>query len=480
MKKNSYPTNPILVIDDEKNALESFELTIRSLGYNNIMRCQDSREVASILSATKIEIILLDLIMPHISGEVILKQINTEYPDIPVLIITGVDELNKAVECMRRGAFDYLLKPVSRERLGNSIRTACNLNNLRRENENLTRHFFNDRLENPEAFAGILTNSRQMHSIFHYCEAISSSNQPILITGDTGVGKELIARALHNLSDSEGKFVAVNISGLDDHMVNDTLFGHIKGAFTGADSVRKGLIEKAAGGTLFLDEIGDLSPASQVKLLRLLQEREYYPIGSDMPKPTDAHILVGTHRNLSELKESGDFRPDLFYRLKAHHVHIPPLRERLEDIPLLLDHFLEQAAEDLGKKTPSYPPELLTLLNTYTFPGNIRELRALVYDAVSQHKGKMMSCAVFKRALKGQRTGESPVSSGQSDSDRSGWISELKDLPSIKEATKLLVMEAMRRSQNNQSIAAEILGISRQALSKRLQRMKSGGQINDH
>ncbi len=472
MKKNRYPINPILIIDDEKNALESFDLTIRSLGFNNIVRCQDSRDVISILSKTKIEIILLDLIMPHISGEEILNQVASKYPDIPIIIITGVDELNKAVECMRKGAFDYLLKPVSKERLGTSIRLACNINSLRRENENLTRHFFNDKLVNPEAFRDILTTSRLMHSIFQYCEAISGSNQPILITGETGVGKELIAKALHRLSGSEGEFVAVNISGLDDHMVNDTLFGHIKGSFTSADSVRKGLIEKAAGGTLFLDEIGDLSSASQVKLLRLLQEREYYPIGSDMPKPTDANILVGTHRNLEELKESGDFRQDLFYRLKAHHVHIPPLRERLEDLPLLLEHFLKKAAGDLGKNTPGYPPELLTLLNTYSFPGNVRELRAMLYDAVSQHKGKMMSCDVFKKALKINRATDSASLNHSPQSNKTGWMSELKELPSIKETTTMLVLEAMIRSNNNQSIAAQLLGISHQALSKRLKRMK--------
>ncbi len=471
MKKNQYPTHPILIVDDEKNALESFELTIRAIGFNNIIRCQDSRDAISILSSETIELVLLDLIMPHVSGEEILNRIHAEYPDLPVIIITGVDELNKAVECMREGAFDYLVKPVTKERLSSSIRLACNLSNLRRENESLTRRFFSDQLENPEAFSEILTTSRAMHSIFQYCEAISSSNQPILITGETGVGKELIATALHRLNRSEGEFVAVNISGLDDHMVNDTLFGHVKGAFTGADSARKGLIEKASGGTLFLDEIGDLSPASQVKLLRLLQEREYYPMGSDMPKPTDAHILVGTHRNLEKFKNSGGFRQDLFYRLKAHHVHVPPLRDRLEDIQILLEHFLRMASRDLNKKTPSYSPELLTLLNTYSYPGNIRELRAMVYDAVSQHKGKMMSCSVFKKAINGYRTKTLSGTIDNPVSRQNGWISNLQELPSIKEITKQIILEAMKRADNNQSIAAQLLGISHQALNKRLKRM---------
>ena len=189
-----------------------------------------------------------------------------------------------------------------------------------------------------------------MSSIFQYCEVVAKSQQPVIIIGETGVGKELIAKAIHDLSGLRGKFVPVNVAGLDDNMFSDTLFGHKKGAFTGADQTRSGLIAQASGGTLFLDEIGDLAELSQVKLLRLLQEQEYYPVGSDIPMVSDARIIAATNRDLRKLTEAGKFRNDLYFRLCAHQVHIPPLRERLDDIPVLLDHFLDEAAKTFKKK----------------------------------------------------------------------------------------------------------------------------------
>jgi len=471
MKKKLTPKNPILIVDDEKHALESFNMTLLSLGFNHKILCNDSRNVMMMLSEQKVELILLDLIMPHISGEELLDKISSEYPEIPVIIVTGVNELKTAVRCMRQGAFDYILKPVDKDRLKNSIRLITDMIGLKRENTNLKKRIFCDKLENPQAFSNILTLSRAMQSVFLYCEAIKESNQPVLITGETGVGKELIASALHSLSQCDGAFIPVNISGLDDNMINDTLFGHVKGAFTGANSVRKGLFEKAANGTIFLDEIGDLSHNSQVKLLRVLQENEYYPVGSDIPKPTNARVLVATHRDLAKRQKSGKFRQDLYYRLKAHHIHIPPLRERLEDIPLLLDKFIKKAANDLGKTPPSYHQELVSMLCTYSFPGNVREFISMVYDAISQHKDKMLSGAVFKKTI------QSAQSSGTSDImmsnklDEFSWATMLQKLPTLKDASQILVKEAMRRANNNQRIAADLLGISYQALNKRLNQM---------
>jgi DNA-binding NtrC family response regulator len=321
-------------------------------------------------------------------------------------------------------------------------------------------------IKKPEAFAEIITNSKEMLAIFLYIESIAQTSQPVLITGETGVGKELIARSIHSLSGLKGRLLTVNVAGFDDNLFSDALFGHIKGAFSGADTARRGLVEKASGGTLFLDEIGDLSLVSQVKLLRLLQEKEYLPLGQDEPRKTDARIVTDTNEDLWALQRAGKFRKDLNFRLRTHHIHVPPLRERMEDIPLLVDHFLGEAACALNKKKPTPPKELFKLLETYSFPGNIRELKTMVFDAVSTHKTGVLSLQVFKLHIaREQKNGIVPT---DVKSEETGLLRFSRKLPSIKQATQLLVAEAMKRADGNQTIAARVLGISQQALSKRL------------
>ncbi len=319
-----------------------------------------------------------------------------------------------------------------------------------------------------ERYPEIITNDPKMFALFDYIEAAAPSSQAVLITGETGVGKELIARAVHEKSRRKGNFVAVNVAGLDDNVFSDTLFGHERGAFTGADRQRLGQVEQASGGTLFLDEIGDLSPASQVKLLRLLQEGEYLPLGRDVAKKTDCRIVAATNEDLWELQKVGKFRKDLNFRLRTHHIHVPPLRDRRADVAVLVDHFLETAATELGKKKPTPPPELYTFLETYSFPGNIRELQSMVFDAVSQHKQKVLSLDVFKLHIQQGKKQVKEIAYADSISDGLSMVVFPSELPSIKEATQLLVREAMKRAKANQSIAAQMLGISRQALAKRL------------
>jgi DNA-binding NtrC family response regulator len=284
----------------------------------------------------------------------------------------------------------------------------------------------------------------------------------VLITGESGTGKELIAQALHALSRAGQSLVAVNVAGLDDSVFADTLFGHARGAFTGADAPRRGMVEAAGAGTLFLDEIGDLSLASQVKLLRLLQEGEYFPLGADQPRQSRARIVVATHQDLAGRQAAGSFRKDLFFRLRTHHLHIPPLRARKDDIPLLLDHFLEEAAGELGKKKPTPPRELPVLLAAYSFPGNVRELRAMVYDAVSAHQGGVLSMESFRRFI------GAPPSAAGDPAEGTSPFAAVAELPTLSGAVDLLVEEALRRAQGNQTIAARLLGISQPALSKRL------------
>ncbi|HWH67894.1 MAG TPA: sigma 54-interacting transcriptional regulator, partial [Candidatus Sulfotelmatobacter sp.] len=259
---------PILIVDDDAEAHQSLRTVLRSRGFKRVLHCEDSRQVPELLARESVALVLLDLGMPHLSGRDLLSRIIQEYPEVLVSIITGENELETAVECMQKGAFDYLVKPLERSRLISSVQRAMELTALRRENSLLKDCLQNNRLKEPKAFGGIVTRNDTMLGLFSYIELIAKTPYPVFITGETGTGKELIAEVLHVLSGRAGKFIKINIAGLDENVFADTLFGHRKGAFTGAIQDRAGLLEKAAGGSLFLDEIGDLSLSSQVKLLR--------------------------------------------------------------------------------------------------------------------------------------------------------------------------------------------------------------------
>lgn len=471
MDNSMFPHYPVLIIDDEDDTLHSFEITLNSRGIDNIVLCQDSREVFSLLSSQKYEIILLDLTMPHMSGEELLIRVVEEYPDTPVIIITGDIEVDTAVRCMKKGAFDYLVKPVEDERLGSVVKRVIENNRLQRENRNLKHQLLHGELTHPEVFSNIITGNSVMVSILKYVEVIGRSPEPVLLTGDTGVGKELVARAIHNVSGRKGAFVPVNVAGLDDNMFSDTLFGHQKGAFTDAHQQRGGLIKQASGGTIFLDEIGDLSMASQVKLLRLIQEHEYFPLGSDILNHCDARIVVATNRVIEKLLESGQFRKDLYYRIEVHRIHIPPLCQRRDDIPLMVNFFLDEASESLGKKKPTPPKELFILLDNYSFPGNVRELRSLVFDAVSSHTSGILSLKSFKKVTGDKKREDLGRSEGVLPNEHFLFQSS-KPLPSLKQAEILLIKETLKQVRGNQSIAARMLGITRQTLHKKLKYMK--------
>jgi DNA-binding NtrC family response regulator len=475
MSGKPHPSNPILIVDDEAAILLAIDTALQIAGLSNTLTCQDSRRVMDLLARHPVEVLLLDLTMPHIDGRELLNRVNREFPEIPVIIVTGAVDVETAVLCMKSGAFDYVIKPVETDRLVSGVNRAVSFRELKRENFALKHHILADALVKPEAFTSIITNNKKMLSIFQYIESIAQTSQPVLIRGETGVGKELIARTLHTLSGLEGAFVAVNVAGLDDNVFSDTLFGHVRGAFTGAERDRRGLIEQASGGTLFLDEIGDLSTASQVKLLRLLQEGEYFPLGQDVAKRTDVRIVASSNVDLWERQKAGLFRKDLNYRLRTHRIYIPPLRERMDDIPLLFEHFLVEAARTLDKKKPVVPNELTTLLRTYPFPGNVRELQTLVFDAVSRHKGGVLSLDVFKAHIRLYQSRENtmPLAVTHTPEPGTTLIGFSEKLPTIKQATDLLVAEAMRRTGGNQSAAAGLLGITQQALSKRMKKKKN-------
>ena len=470
MKPQMIPEKPLLLVDDEENFLLSAELTISSNGIKNIETCRDSRNVLKLLSKKDYSLVVLDLNMPHISGMELLPQIVKLYPHIPVIVVTAINSVDSAVQSMKDGAFDYVVKPVDDTRLMARIRRGLEFTEMRNENELLKQSLLKEKLEHPEAFEKIITDSGSMRAIFRYIEAIAKTNLPVLITGDTGTGKELIAKAIHNVSGRKGELVPVNVAGVDDNLFSDTLFGHKKGAFTGAEIDRKGLIERAEDGTLFLDEIGDLSIESQVKLLRLLQDGNYYPLGSDVAKLSNARIIVATHRNIKAMQVSNQFRQDLYYRLRSHHIHIPPLNDRKKDIPILIDHFLLKASKELDKKAPRAPKELYTLLSNYPFPGNIRELEGLIYDAISLHKSGILSLEPIRKKLFDQLEDDKRVTTKEEIEDSP--IAITGRFPSLKETEDAIIREALKRADNNQTIAADLLGISRRALNNRIQRKK--------
>jgi DNA-binding NtrC family response regulator len=470
------PLNPIktiLLVDDEEHFLSTAELVLNSNRFTNVETCNDSTKVIELLKDKEYSLVALDINMPNLSGKELLPKILENFPEMPVIIITAINDVDNAVECMKLGAFDYLVKPIDDERFLSSIKRGLYFASVRNENIRLRESLFKDKLEFPEAFSHIITNSNRMRSIFKYIEAIARTNLPVLVTGETGVGKELIAKAIHEISGRDGELVPINVAGVDDNLFSDTLFGHKKGAYTGADIERKGLIEQAESGSLFLDEIGDLSIESQVKLLRLLQDGKYFPLGSDVAKLSNARVIVATHKDLDKMKDDDSFRKDLYYRLQAHHVHIPPLKDRKKDIPILISHFLNKASEALDKKRPKSPKELYTILTNYSFPGNVRELEGVIFDAVSRHTSGILSIeSIRKKTIGTEKELKKEKKLSQNSENFSESIIFTAQFPTFKTAELLMINEALRRADNNQTIAAQLLGITRRALNNRIQRLK--------
>ena len=461
MKKTS-----LLIIEDEKELRKSIAAYFDDIGYT-VFEAGDGKEGLDCFYRENPHVVFTDLRMPVMDGYGVIADISQNSPETPVIVISGTGVIKDAIEAMKLGAFDYIVKPVHEMmELELAAKKALETANLRNEIASLKLQLLTGHIKNQEAFSPIITRTPAMFSIFQYLEVIAPTSQSILITGETGTGKELLAKAVHVVSGRKGDFVAINVAGLEDQMFSDTLFGHTKGAYSGAEKIREGLLSQARGGTIFLDEIGDLSESSQVKLLRLLQEGEYYPLGADYPKKTDARIVVATHRNLRLLVEKHSFRQDLYYRLFAHQVNSPPLRERPEDILLLLDHFLLEAATTLGKKRPTPPQELCTYLAAYSFPGNIRELKAMVFDAVARHNGGVLSMDSFLAVMGNKRGEASSVSFDDVQiilRDNSG-----ERMPTLKDAEHVLIAQAMKLARGNQGVAANYLGINRSALNKKL------------
>ncbi|WP_028572090.1 sigma-54-dependent transcriptional regulator [Desulfonatronum lacustre] len=460
---------PVYILDDEQALTRSFLLTLKSFGFADVRTFHDGREILDHFSEQESGVLLLDLSMPGMPGEEVLGRVRECSPLVQVVVVTGINEADTAVRCIQAGAFDYLVKPVEPDRLVTTVRRAMSHASVLEQNSRLRRKLLTGDLDQPDVFRRIITQDPRMRAIFSYVEVVAPLSAPVLVTGETGTGKDLLAAALHEASGRKGRFIGLNAAGLDDNVFADTLFGHVKGAFTDAREARKGLVEQAEGGSLFLDEIGDLTPASQVKLLKLIQDRVYYPLGSDTPKTCTARIIAATNRDLKAAQKHGQFREDLLYRINTYHIHLPPLRERKGDIPFLTEFFLAEAGSELNVNREPLSPRVAELLASYGFPGNIRELRSLVFAAMAE--GGM--------AILGKRVADltgiglaGPVARQRNPDRRSASWQYPDPLPTLEQAGDMLVEQALRTTNGNQSKAAAILGITRQALNKRVKKAR--------
>ncbi len=463
------PAEPVLIVHEEIPVLESLRVRLEEKGIDNLILCADGGQVLPVLKKQELSAIVLGLSSPAVAGRKLLAGIRETDPCVEVLVAAGPADIDAAVEYLRLGASDYTAENLASDRLVSALSSRIEKRQPRGEEELPGRGKRAAPLRNPEAFSGIVTRNAVMRSWFGYVESIAGNGNPVLITGESGVGKELAARVIHRLSSRKGKFVTVNMAGLDDTMITDTLFGHARGAFTDADVARRGLVEEASAGTLFLDEIGDMSVTAQVKLLRFIEEREYRPLGTDAVTVSDARIIIATNANLKKKLEEGSFRGDLFYRL-TYRVDIPPLRERLEDLPLLVDHFVRQTSQALGRRTPAVPKELVPLLREYTFPGNVRELKNMIENAASRDSSGPLPLSYFRHYLRGGR--EQGTGPGMSVDLERNRIECSGALPTLQAMEDLLLAEALRRARGNQNAAARLLGLSPSALSRRLKKRR--------
>jgi DNA-binding NtrC family response regulator len=468
----------VLFVDDNADFLEEIRFVLLSNSICEIVTLTDSSQVLAELGKGIYATLFLDWIMPGVSGADLLPVITQKFPNIPVIIMTGVRDVETVVSCMKQGAMDYITKPLDSSRLISSINNAFKILELSNLNQQLQNYLLGDPIAQPDIFKDILTHSEKMLSIFKLVETIAPSRYPVLITGETGVGKELIARAVHKASGLHGGFTPLNVAGIDAQMFEDTLFGHKRGAFTGANELRQGLIVKAQGGTLFLDEIGDLAPESQIKLLRLLQENEYYRLGSDVLLKSNARIIVASNRDFKKLVAEGSFREDLYRRICYHKLHIPPLRERREDILPLVDHYINAAAKGMGKNPPRVATELRWLLEEYDYPGNVRELINMVSSAVVVNKSGLLAQSDFPDlAVKSKTMIEAGIRAANS---QYSLHVVFPAFPSMVQIEKLMLEEALKLTGGKKGPAADLLGVCRQTVRKKLEFQGIAPAIKHH
>ncbi|MBU0763696.1 MAG: sigma-54 dependent transcriptional regulator [Bacteroidetes bacterium] len=439
----------ILIVDDNRSILNFLRIFLMQAGRFEVQTLQDSTKAFNILDKGEFDILILDMDMPNVTGLDILRYIKDNNIAVTTIVLTGIEDIDLAISAMKLGTYDYMLKPIDEEKLLEVLDAASEEIEIGRYGSDETKPLTLDGLKHKDAFTEIITQDKEMLKIFHFVERFASTDNSILIWGESGTGKELIAKAIHRISKRrDKKFIAVNAGSFAQELFASEFFGHEKGAFTGASSQKKGFIEEANGGTLFLDEIGELSLPIQVKLLRVLQEEEFYRLGSTRNIKVDVRIVAATNKNLFEEIKTGTFRKDLFFRLNINSINLPPLRERKGDIELLAYYFLEKFSAKYGRKTDRISPAVLKLLNSYPFTGNIRELMNIINSAII-----VESCNELKKKSLPHYFLENCRQEPEKKSSFSPKSLEEVEIDHIRKVLEF--------TGNNRTKSAEILGISR-------------------
>lgn len=441
----------LLIVDDEKVALKNLEHVMKKDGYD-VVATQSGTNALAHLEKRSFDIVLTDLRMEKVDGMQILQKCREYHPDTEVILITGFATLESAVTAMKDGAFYYIAKPFRLEEVRKVVAEAMEKIRLRRENQTLR-----EQIESFQGKVKIITLDPEMQRLMEVARQIAPTDCSVLISGESGTGKELFARYLHyHSARAAGPFLAINCGAFNEELLANELFGHTKGAFTGAAVDKKGLLEAATGGTLFLDEITEMPPTMQVKLLRAIQEKEVLPLGGTAPIKVDIRVMAATNRNILEAVKNGGFRQDLYFRLNVVALHVPPLANRREDIPMLSFYFLAKYTALMKKAVAEISPEAMELLKTYDYPGNVRELENIIERGVAITTGKAVEMAHLPDDLRNLTI--------HTFRKKDGRIS------SLEEQERDYIQWVLREAKGNQTVAAQILGIDRVSLWRKLKR----------
>jgi DNA-binding NtrC family response regulator len=451
-------SNRIIIVDDDRDFMELMAGKLRAIGYDDLLLVDSPLEAAAAFDQGEVfDLALVDMTMPEMDGMAMLRHIKNTCPGTEVIMVTAINEARTAVECLKKGAYDYLVKPVAKDVLALTLPRALERKRLL-DILDMEKRRAQPELNNPEPFRPIITRHLGMRRILKEAELHAASNVPILITGESGTGKELLARAIHGASARADKpFTPINMSSISPNLFEAEFFGHTKGAFTGADAARTGFLEHTNDGTLFLDEIGDLPLELQGKLLRVLQEGEFSKVGSNQRMRVDLRFIAATNEDLDRMMARKAFRKDLFYRIRGGWLHLPPLRERVDDIPLLVDAFLEKYLA--YRRGPGIAPEALEQLMSYNWPGNVRELRSLIQSAVNLAQGHRIET----RHLPGHI--RSLTQSPQPRATASGGV---KAIIPLEDVERTHILNAYNHLNHNKSQTAKALGIGLNTLRRKL------------